>query len=90
MSQQQATYGDQAKYLERVITYKPINLSPDDLIGLYAAAALLSVSISTLRSMIERGQLTEIKDQEPAHGGRHLRWCLRREVEDEAAIRRAA
>ena len=79
-----------SRYQERVITYQPIDLSPDDLIGLFDAADLLGVSRSTLRSMIDRGQLTEIKDTEAPHGGRHLRWCLRREIEDEAQIRRAA
>ena len=90
MSQQQATHADQDRYLKRVITYQSVNLSPGDLIGLFDAAKLLDVSISTLRSMIERGQLTEIKDTQHEHGGRHLRWCLRREVQDEASVRRAA
>jgi excisionase family DNA binding protein len=77
------------RYQKRVITYQPIDVSPVDLIGLFEAADLLGVSKSTLRSMVERGQLTEIKDTQPPHGGRHLRWLLRREVEDEARIRRA-
>jgi hypothetical protein len=90
MSQQQATYGDQQRYLKRVISYEPVNLSPGDLISLADAAKLLNVSLSTIRTMIARGELTEIKDQEPEHAAKHGRWLLRGEVQTEGQIRRAA
>jgi hypothetical protein len=78
------------RYQERIVEYRPINISPDDLISLSEAAQLLDISLSALSVNVANGRLTEIKDTQATHGGRHQRWLLRAEVLEEARIRAAA
>ena len=77
-----------SRYQIRVIKYRNVELSPDDLMSISEAAKMLNKNLRTVCTLLDRGDLTEIKDTQPARKGRHLRWCLRREIEDEARIRR--
>lgn len=76
------------RYKIKQIIYTDIDLSPDDLIGLAEAAQLLKVSLSRIRAMVDRNELTEVIDTEATNPNRDRRFLLRRDVENELFARR--
>lgn len=74
-------------YLVRQITYEPAELGPEELYSMREAAELIGISLPALCGAMDRGQLTEVVDNEATNYYRGRRYAIRAEVAEYARAR---